>query len=80
ILIEEQTRTENCITEAETLLNPICRLSADVLIKFFTVCLPKNMDSLDTKSVPWVLSQVCISWRQTTLASPAVWADIQLNM
>ncbi|PBK76427.1 hypothetical protein ARMSODRAFT_1078560 [Armillaria solidipes] len=80
ILLQEQTRTVKHITDAKVLLNPVRRLPADVLIDIFTACLPKHTDSLDAKSAPWVLSQVCAFWRQTALASTGLWAHIHLKM
>ncbi|KAK0212087.1 hypothetical protein DFS33DRAFT_1278965 [Desarmillaria ectypa] len=80
ILLKEQTRTVKHITNAKTLLNPVRRLPADVLIEIFTACLPEHMDSLDAKSAPWILSQVCASWRQIALESARLWAHIQLEM
>ncbi|KAK0446987.1 uncharacterized protein EV420DRAFT_885224 [Desarmillaria tabescens] len=80
ILLKEQTRTVKRITDAKVLLNPVRRLPADVLIDIFTECLLEDMDSLDAKSAPWVLSQVCASWRQTALASTELWAHIHLKM
>ncbi|KAK0446989.1 uncharacterized protein EV420DRAFT_1569285 [Desarmillaria tabescens] len=80
ILLKEQTRTVKRITDAKVLLNPVRRLPADVLIDIFTECLLEDMDSLDAKSALWVLSQVCAFWRQTALASTALWAHIHLKM
>ncbi|KAK0446986.1 uncharacterized protein EV420DRAFT_1647878 [Desarmillaria tabescens] len=80
ILLKEQTGTVKRITDAKVLLNPVRRLPADVLIDIFTECLPEDMDSLDTKSTPWALSQVCASWRKTALASTGLWAHIHLKM
>ncbi|PBK90392.1 hypothetical protein ARMGADRAFT_995277, partial [Armillaria gallica] len=84
ILFKEQTRTVKHITDAKILLSPIRRLPADVLIEIFTACLPEDpdlpddTDSLDTQLqvAPWVLSQVCASWRQTALTWTGLWANI----
>ncbi|PBL00203.1 hypothetical protein ARMGADRAFT_896163, partial [Armillaria gallica] len=76
ILLQEQTHTVKHITDAKVLLNPVRRLPADVLIDIFAACLPERTnytDSLDAKSAPWVLSQVCAFWRQTALASTELW-------
>ncbi|KAK0433551.1 hypothetical protein EV421DRAFT_1428257 [Armillaria borealis] len=83
ILLQEETRTVKHITDAKVLLNPVRRLPADVLIDIFAACLPEHTDytdSLDAKSAPWVLSQVCAFWRQTALASTELWARVQLKM
>ncbi len=88
ILFKEQTRTVKHITDAKILLSPIRRLPADVLIEIFTACLPEDpdlpddTDSLDTQLqvAPWVLSQVCSSWRQTALTWTGLWANIRLKM
>ncbi|KAK0233987.1 hypothetical protein IW262DRAFT_126253 [Armillaria fumosa] len=82
-LLQELTRVVKHITDAKVLLNPVRRLSSNVLIAIFTACLPDHMDyldSLDAKSVPWVLSQVCAFWRQTALASTELWSHIHLKV
>ncbi|KAK0468855.1 hypothetical protein IW261DRAFT_1406764 [Armillaria novae-zelandiae] len=81
VLLNEQARTVNHITDAKRLLNPVRRLPGDVLIEIFTACLPEHArDSLNTNRAPWVLSQVCASWRQTTLSSARLWANVHLKM
>ncbi|KAK0202243.1 hypothetical protein DFS33DRAFT_1455954 [Desarmillaria ectypa] len=90
-LLEEQTRQIKHVADAKALLNPIRRLPEDVLIKVFTACIPNcidemiyaspgEFDSLDTKNAPWVLSQVCVSWRRTALATAGLWSYISLEM
>ncbi|KAK0488204.1 hypothetical protein EDD18DRAFT_1021831, partial [Armillaria luteobubalina] len=74
ILLNEQAHTIKHIMDAKSLLNPICRLPGNVLIEIFTACLPECMeDSLNANRAPWVLSQVCASWRQTALSSTGLW-------
>ncbi|KAK0435531.1 hypothetical protein EV421DRAFT_1229876 [Armillaria borealis] len=86
ILLKDQARTVKHIREVKRLLSPVRRLPADVLIEIFTACLPEDpdlpddTDSLDAQLAPWVLSQVCASWRQTALASTGLWANIRLRM
>ncbi|KAK0457480.1 uncharacterized protein EV420DRAFT_1688701 [Desarmillaria tabescens] len=90
-LLEEQSRQIKSVVDAKELLNPIRRLPEDVLLKIFTACIPTRIeemiyaspgefDSLDVKNAPWVLSQVCASWRRTTLANPRLWSSISLVM
>ncbi|KAK0184587.1 hypothetical protein F5146DRAFT_1125570 [Armillaria mellea] len=83
ILVQEETRTVRHITDAKVLLNPVRRLPADVLINIFAACLPEHTnytDSLNAKSAPWVLSQVCAFWRQTALTSTELWSRIHLKV
>lgn len=80
ILLAEQARTIKHIAVAKSLLNPVRRLPGDVLIEIFTACLECTEDSLNAKRAPWVLSQVCASWRQTALASAGLWENIHLKM
>ncbi|KAK0221201.1 hypothetical protein EDD85DRAFT_1028408 [Armillaria nabsnona] len=81
ILLAEQARTVKYITDAKSLLNPVRRLPGDVLIEIFTACLPEyTEDSLNAKRAPWALSKVCVSWRQTALASAGLWANVHLEM
>ncbi|KAK0479398.1 hypothetical protein EDD18DRAFT_1364178 [Armillaria luteobubalina] len=81
ILLNEQARTVQHISDAKSLLNPVRRLPEYVLIEIFTACLSERTeDSLDADQAPWVLSQVCASWRQTVSSSSGLWASVHLEM
>ncbi|KAK0447020.1 uncharacterized protein EV420DRAFT_1569451 [Desarmillaria tabescens] len=95
-LLQEKSNVAKHAAAAKALLNPVRRLSADVLIEIFTACtaripirtdtdplidLPSNsIDSLNSKAMPWVLSQVCATWRTTALETAKLWSYIKLDM
>ncbi|KAK0445868.1 hypothetical protein EV421DRAFT_2018113 [Armillaria borealis] len=87
-LLKEQALHVKRVADAKALLNPVRGLPQDVLIEIFTACIPNRIeiavsnefDCLDTKSAPWVLSQVCASWRCTALATAKLWSCIGLSM
>ncbi len=87
-LLEEQALQVKRVADAKALLNPVRGLPQDMLIEIFTACIPNRIeiavssefDCLDTKNAPWVLSQVCASWRSTALATAKLWSFIGLPM
>ncbi|PBK84191.1 hypothetical protein ARMGADRAFT_943917, partial [Armillaria gallica] len=87
-LLEEQALHVKRVADAKALLNPVRGLPQDILIEIFAACIPSRIeiavsnefDCLDTKNAPWVLSQVCASWRSTALATAKLWSCIGLSM
>ncbi|KAL1744026.1 hypothetical protein HDZ31DRAFT_39626 [Schizophyllum fasciatum] len=59
-------------------------LPAEILTEIFTMCLtdlPKDHDSLNTKSCPWNLSQVCHRWRVIVVRhAPHLWAHLRVRL
>ncbi|KAJ3716729.1 hypothetical protein DFJ43DRAFT_1100704 [Lentinula guzmanii] len=64
-------------------------LDRDTLSEIFRACMelldsPENCDSnstyttLDTSRAPWVLGQVCHSWRHIVLSSPLLWTSVNI--
>ncbi|KAK0243704.1 hypothetical protein EDD85DRAFT_1017519 [Armillaria nabsnona] len=87
-LLEEQALQVKRVADAKALLNPVRGLPQDMVIEIFTACIPNRneiavsdeFDCLNTKNAPWVLSQVCASWRCTALATAKLWSCIGLSM
>ncbi|KAJ7644257.1 hypothetical protein FB45DRAFT_736181, partial [Roridomyces roridus] len=56
------------------------RMPPSVLSQIFLSALPtldhRKGNTSDMKQTPWVLSQVCMSWRKICLATPQLWSTI----
>ncbi|KAK1229595.1 hypothetical protein PQX77_007339 [Marasmius sp. AFHP31] len=88
-LTEEKERIEQIVSESRSVLRPIQKLPLELLTKVFLfavdapgvsasqgfrVQLPPT--SLNPSKEPWVLSQICRSWRKTALNTPGLWTNV----
>ncbi|PBK92921.1 hypothetical protein ARMGADRAFT_142148 [Armillaria gallica] len=81
-LVKERDQAISNITDAESLLHSSRKLNEDVLRRIFKHCVdsqPTGTDSLDSRSCPWTLSQVCKEWRRVAMHTPKVWSRISLS-
>ncbi|KAK1215205.1 hypothetical protein PQX77_022193, partial [Marasmius sp. AFHP31] len=78
----------------KSVLNPCRQLPNEILAKIFILCVDRDISmledaittlgnsvypsTLDTKRSPWVLSQVCVRWRNLALSLPKLWSTIDL--
>ncbi|KAK0196773.1 hypothetical protein F5146DRAFT_1012863 [Armillaria mellea] len=80
--VKERDQAISNITDAQTLLHSSRKLNEDVLRRIFKYCVdsqPIGTDSLDSRSCPWTLSQVCKEWRRVATHTPEVWSRISLS-
>ncbi|KAK0429889.1 hypothetical protein EV421DRAFT_1660519, partial [Armillaria borealis] len=54
----------------QSLFAPIRRLPLDVLLHIFQL-LP--VDTVNLNSTPWILGNICYSWRSLYLSFPMLW-------
>ncbi|KAK7047147.1 hypothetical protein VNI00_006812 [Paramarasmius palmivorus] len=78
------------VSEYKSVLHPIRRLSDDVLLYIFRICIDGDLSeeliddghypgSLDTRMAPWILTQICQRWRVLVTSSPQFWTSIYIN-
>ncbi|KAL0062405.1 hypothetical protein AAF712_010751 [Marasmius tenuissimus] len=82
----EQVRVVEMVAKYRAILRPIHKLPAELLTRIFFLSLdplmvPENAvarvyppHSLDSSKVPWILGQVCRTWRQLALQTPGLWS------
>ncbi|KAJ7657328.1 hypothetical protein DFH06DRAFT_1409516 [Mycena polygramma] len=74
--------SEDTILALKRLVSPL--FDSVILAKIFAVCVAEAQESakdvLDTRSAPWVLSQVCRTWRKVALSSPELWCTIDITL
>ncbi|KAJ6479421.1 hypothetical protein C8R47DRAFT_1136775 [Mycena vitilis] len=74
--------SEHTILALKQLVSPL--FDAEILAKVFAVCVAEaqgdDKDVLDTRGAPWVLAQVCKTWRKVALSSPELWCAIDITL
>ncbi|KAF9039210.1 hypothetical protein BJ165DRAFT_1496836 [Panaeolus papilionaceus] len=82
IMRHAQTQVEGRIAQMKFVVSPIRRLPPEILQHVFILGSPskhKLGDSLDelphveARDRPWVVSQICHSWRNIALSTPELW-------
>ncbi|KIM91617.1 hypothetical protein PILCRDRAFT_810904 [Piloderma croceum F 1598] len=59
---------------------PVRRIPFELWAQIFVLCLPDdNFVEIDASKAPLLLGQVCSSWREITLSTPALWSSICLG-
>ncbi|KAF9261049.1 hypothetical protein L218DRAFT_555112 [Marasmius fiardii PR-910] len=71
-------------TEIEDLnktLCPILKLPADLLLLIVKICANDDQDGhiFSMRTIQWVVSQTCRSWRDTALSSPSLWKVVRID-
>ncbi|KAJ8089267.1 hypothetical protein PM082_014515 [Marasmius tenuissimus] len=91
-LMEEKERIEGIVSESRSVLKPIQRLPLELLARvfWFSANAPgvfsqgfrgqQPPTSLNPSNKPWVLSQVCQSWRKTVLNTPDLWTNVSFTI
>ncbi|KAJ7239212.1 hypothetical protein B0H12DRAFT_82827 [Mycena haematopus] len=57
------------------------RFPPEILAEIFRICVAADMSMdgvLDTWTAPWVLGQICRSWRTVALSTPRLWCYIDI--
>ncbi|KAK1215001.1 hypothetical protein PQX77_022412 [Marasmius sp. AFHP31] len=90
-LERERARISRIVGKYQRMLRPIHKLPTELLTKIFLfsmdntdICdcagLPiQPPSSLNTSQRPWVLSQVCRSWRKLASSTPALWSFLSFS-
>ncbi|KAK0440811.1 hypothetical protein EV421DRAFT_766341 [Armillaria borealis] len=90
-LMEERAQAAVDLRHAKAVLHPMRALPDDILCEIFIYNTPTwdemaeagrrlaFYDSLDARSGPWVLAQVCRNWRSVALSMPSLWSCISLD-
>ncbi|KZW02828.1 hypothetical protein EXIGLDRAFT_374003 [Exidia glandulosa HHB12029] len=70
------SRLRQSIFAERALIAPLRRLPPEILGEIITYC---AMDPAGPRTILATLSLVCRAWRQTTLATPSAWCNIQVD-
>ncbi|KAL0572446.1 hypothetical protein V5O48_009515 [Marasmius crinis-equi] len=83
----EKLRIGGIVEEYRSILRPVLRLPPELLSRIFSLASEKPAtydsrrpsSSLNPSKPPWVLSQVCQSWRALALDTPSLWSSVSFN-
>ena len=67
------------INEQNTILAPIRRLPAEILIEIFMLCMDCDRSSFSPERSPLLVGQVCRGWRQVALSTQKLWSSITVT-
>ncbi|KAJ7292551.1 hypothetical protein C8J57DRAFT_1160761 [Mycena rebaudengoi] len=69
------------ITQHLATISPIRCLPYDILAEIFSLTVPTGeLHETDLFLSPWVLTRVCMGWRNTATSLPALWASIYIHI
>ncbi|KIY73369.1 hypothetical protein CYLTODRAFT_417055 [Cylindrobasidium torrendii FP15055 ss-10] len=81
-LVRRRRMEHRDLNDIQTVLHPIRRLPPDILNEIFAICLDEQdprADSLDTNGMPWVLVQVCGTWRAAGIRASRLWSRVHVS-
>ncbi|KAL0062377.1 hypothetical protein AAF712_010723 [Marasmius tenuissimus] len=90
-LEQERARISGIVGKYQRMLRPIHKLPTELLTRIFVSSMDIKVvrdwaglpiqppSSLDTSQQPWVLSQVCRSWRKLASSIPALWCFVSFS-
>ncbi|KAJ7757815.1 hypothetical protein DFH07DRAFT_742044, partial [Mycena maculata] len=64
--------------QLNAILDPVARLPLDISSGIFLQCLPPLSQPRST-NIPLLLLNICHSWSQIALSTPALWAAIRID-
>ncbi|KAK7047132.1 hypothetical protein VNI00_006797 [Paramarasmius palmivorus] len=94
LLNAEKRRLKEIVEQYQAILHPIRAAPTDVLRHVFRFCSGRDQgqeildeavpisakSSLRPKEMPWVLGQVCQSWRKLVLSTPELWTVVSIDV
>ncbi|KAJ7292552.1 hypothetical protein C8J57DRAFT_1266305 [Mycena rebaudengoi] len=80
VALRRERQDNEDITQHLATISPIRYLPYDILAEIFSLTLPTGeLHTTDLSLSPWVLTRVCIEWRNTATSLPALWASICID-
>jgi len=88
-LYQKRERLQDIALSYRAVLHPIRHVPHEVLGEIFLWCLNPSYattrsrfipDSLDSKNPPWVLAQVCRSWRTIAISDSRLWTSVGFTL
>jgi hypothetical protein len=57
------------------------KLPEELIAEIFSYCVMETIDlgALELVDSPWIIAQICSSWRTVALSSPNLWNDIAIQ-
>ncbi|KAK7047137.1 hypothetical protein VNI00_006802 [Paramarasmius palmivorus] len=86
LLDTERARLNQILDKYKVILHPIRVIPPEIMRRIFAICAEPDdgsktlTTSLLPSGMPWVVSQVCRSWRSIALSTPCLWTSVVLDI
>lgn len=75
----ERGNLEKVVTDHQAVMSPIRRLSTELVSEIFLYACNSPV-TLDTRTGPWPIAQVCDRWRSIAVSTSKLWSSIHINV
>ncbi|KAF9016235.1 hypothetical protein BDZ89DRAFT_923828, partial [Hymenopellis radicata] len=77
-LLSARQHAQSRLEDAKSLLHPMRSIPNELLTEIFHHCISKTydfleLDVLNPRGAPWLLTRVCHRWRELAINSPQLW-------
>ncbi|KAK0451308.1 uncharacterized protein EV420DRAFT_710951 [Desarmillaria tabescens] len=76
----ERQNIQSDLDAQRSLMAPVRRIPADILLQIFELLSVDEECNLDTANAPWVFGHVCCFWRTIVITSPVLWSTIRTHL
>ncbi|KAJ7646486.1 hypothetical protein FB45DRAFT_820959, partial [Roridomyces roridus] len=79
-LSAQRVRLRDYIHSHAALITTPRRLPEDIIREIFVACLPGAAPQMSPREAPLLLCRICSGWRKIALATPALWASLEVSL
>ncbi|PBK64816.1 hypothetical protein ARMSODRAFT_863517, partial [Armillaria solidipes] len=76
----EQRQIRSELDAQQSLMAPVRRIPAEILLHIFELVSMDETCTLNTANAPWVFGHVCCFWRTLATTSPVLWSTIRTHL
>lgn len=76
----EQHQIQSDLDAQQSLMAPVRRIPAEILLYIFELVSMDEHCTLNTTNAPWVFGHVCCFWRTIATTSPVLWSTIRTHL
>ncbi|KAF9012181.1 hypothetical protein BDZ89DRAFT_931506, partial [Hymenopellis radicata] len=77
-LLSARQQAQSRFEDAKSILHPMRSIPSELLTEIFRYCIQttyrvEDLDALDPRGAPWLLTRVCHRWRDLAIGSSQLW-------